>query len=132
MATLEQIAGVDPADPEVQLALELARGDRRFLRELVRERRSSGMSQANVAERLGITQPTVAAFERHDSDPRLSTIRRYAQVVGIMVTHQTERRWETVPVKPTISTQIAAVPAGEYSTARATVKVSAAEFGLAA
>jgi len=98
MTTLAEIAGIDPADPEVRLALELARGDRALLRGLVKERLRQQLSQHDVAERLGLTQPTVAAFERHDSDPKLSTIRRYAQVIGVMVSHEVERRWHTLAI----------------------------------
>ena len=93
MESLEAIAGIDATDPEYRLALDLARGDRAFLRALVQRRRER-MTQQDVADRLGITQASVAAFERYDNDPKLSTIRRYAQVVGVMVDHQiSEPHW---------------------------------------
>lgn len=43
------------------------------------------LSQAQVAERMGVSQPTVAAFERYDANPTLSTIRRYALAVGARI-----------------------------------------------
>ncbi|GEL93890.1 helix-turn-helix domain-containing protein [Cellulomonas composti] len=49
---------------------------------LVRLRREHGLSQAVVAERMGVSQPTVAGFERDDANPTLSTLRRYALAVG--------------------------------------------------
>lgn len=96
MLSLESIAGVDPADPQVRLAVDLAREDRSLLRRLVALRRVRSLSQRDVAERLGITQPAVAAFERHDADPKLSTIRRYAQVIGASIAHTVQPRWQTV------------------------------------
>lgn len=55
----------------------------RLLRGLVEHRREHHLSQETVAERMGVSQPTVAAFERYDANPTLSTIRRYALAVGV-------------------------------------------------
>ncbi|NTW41603.1 MAG: helix-turn-helix transcriptional regulator [Cellulomonadaceae bacterium] len=55
---------------------------------LIGARRAAGLSQSEVADALGIKQSSVAAFERYDNDPRLSTIRRYALVVGAHVEHE--------------------------------------------
>ncbi len=54
----------------------------RLLSELVATRKRHGLSQAVVAERVGVSQPTVAGFERYDANPTLSTLRRYALAVG--------------------------------------------------
>lgn len=88
MDTLENIFGVNVHDPEVALALALAEADVSLRHALVQLRKLSGLSQQDVADRLGTTQPSVAGFESHDNDPKLSTIRRYAQVVGALVSHQ--------------------------------------------
>lgn len=90
MSSLEEILGIDPSDPEMMRSMALAEGDHQFLRGLVRLRRDLGLTQQDVAERLGIRQATVAAFERYDNDPKLSTIRRYAQVVGLLIAHKVE------------------------------------------
>lgn len=90
MDALADLLQVDLKDPEYLRAKFLAREDHQLLRELVSLRKALGLSQADVAERLGLTQPTIAAFERYDSDPKLSTIRRYAQVVGLLVRHRVE------------------------------------------
>lgn len=68
-------------------AEKLAREDREMRFALVEARRSAGMTQADVAEALGVKQSTIAAFERYDNDPRLSTIRRYALAVGVSISH---------------------------------------------
>lgn len=75
------------ADPSAKLALELAREDRKLLADLVEIRRSLGISQAELAAQIGVTQATVSEFERLGNDPRMSTIRRYARALGVMVKH---------------------------------------------
>ena len=52
--------------------------------------RDPGRHVDYVTPGLGITQASVAAFERYDKHPKLSTIRRYAQVVGLMSAHHVE------------------------------------------
>jgi transcriptional regulator with XRE-family HTH domain len=104
---LASVFDIDPNDPEVKLALALAEQDHQLLRRLVTLRQELELSQADVAERLGITQPSVAAFERYESDPKLSTIRKYAQVVGLLVTHQVEidlRTTQPVNVQQSVTT----------------------------
>jgi transcriptional regulator with XRE-family HTH domain len=54
----------------------------RLLQDLIALRKKNKLSQELVGERMGITQPAVAAFEGHNSNPTLSTIRRYALAVG--------------------------------------------------
>ena len=53
-----------------------------LLADLVKLRKKHQIPQEIVAERMGVSQPTVSAFERYDSNPTLSTIRRYALAVG--------------------------------------------------
>lgn len=84
---LDDLLGIDSDDPTQQLAHDLVAADRELLRELVAHRNRLGLSQLEVGRRMGVTQPAVAAFERADADPKLSTIRRYALAVGILVRH---------------------------------------------
>ena len=45
--------------------------------ELIRESRlRAGLTQRQLAARLGVTQPTIAALERPGSNPRYGTLRR--------------------------------------------------------
>jgi transcriptional regulator with XRE-family HTH domain len=59
-----------------------------LLADLVDLRKKHNISQEVVAERMGVSQPTVSAFERYDSNPTLSTIRRYALAVGARMSVQ--------------------------------------------
>jgi transcriptional regulator with XRE-family HTH domain len=45
---------------------------------LVDERLARGLSQTEVAARMGTSQSAVARLERGDADVRLSTLQRYA------------------------------------------------------
>lgn len=68
-------------------AMQLADSHDQLLKELVALRKVHGLSQAAVAERMSVSQPTVAAFERYDANPTLSTIRRYALAVHASIEH---------------------------------------------
>ncbi|MGV9265517.1 helix-turn-helix domain-containing protein [Kitasatospora sp. NPDC003701] len=46
-------------------------------------RRKRGLSQQDVAERMGTTQSTISNFERVGGDARYSTLQRYARAVGV-------------------------------------------------
>ena len=57
----------------------------RLLEDLVRLRKEHKLSQQTVAERMGVSQPTVAAFERYDANPTVSSIIRYAMAVDALL-----------------------------------------------
>lgn len=53
----------------------------------VRDARSAaGLTQAQLAARLGVTQPTVAALERRDANPTLRTLERTLNACGRTLT----------------------------------------------
>ncbi len=53
-----------------------------FMEALRALRKEHGLSQEVVAALMGVSQPAVSQFEHYDSNPTLSTIRRYAMAVG--------------------------------------------------
>jgi transcriptional regulator with XRE-family HTH domain len=76
-----------PDDPEAGLPVfpgfrEMAESRRRLLGELVSQRRSLGLSQTEVAARMGTSQSAVARLEAVAGDVRMSTLERYAEAVG--------------------------------------------------
>lgn len=91
MDSVEEILGFDPDSGDARRAQLLAANDRALLRELVKIRKERGISQGTVGKMLGISQPSVAAFESHDANPKLSTVRRYAHAVGALVSHAVGR-----------------------------------------
>lgn len=65
-----------------QHAKELVRTSRNFLDDLISFRSASKMTQADVAELMGVSQSAVSQFEHYDANPTLATVRRYALAVG--------------------------------------------------
>src|SRR5437899_11409880 len=59
---------------------------RRLVGELAEQRRSAGLSQTEVAARMGTSQSAVARLEAGDADVRASTLERYAAAVGSQIT----------------------------------------------
>lgn len=74
------------------LADSLVESHDKLLKDLIGMRKKHRLSQGTIAERMGVSQPTVAAFERYDSNPTLSSIRRYALAVGASITHIVDDR----------------------------------------
>lgn len=77
----------DPDTPSRKRARQLARADEELRARLLQARKARGMSQSDIAEAMGVTQPAVSSFEAYDNDPRLSTVRRYAHAVGVTIVH---------------------------------------------
>ena len=50
--------------------------------QLAKLRKESGLTQAEIAERMGVKQPTVARIERKPSSVAFGTIRKYILAVG--------------------------------------------------
>ncbi len=57
-------------------------GRRRLVGELTAVRRSAGLSQTEIAARMGTSQSAVARLESGEADVRASTLERYAAAVG--------------------------------------------------
>ena len=61
---------------------EMAERRRSLAAELVAARLDLGLSQTEVAARMGTSQSAVARLESGDADVRLSTLERYAAALG--------------------------------------------------
>lgn len=66
-------------------ANQLVQDHDNLLDSLIQMRIDKGLTQELVGDRMGISQPAVAAFESYEANPTLSTIRRYALAVGAIV-----------------------------------------------
>jgi transcriptional regulator with XRE-family HTH domain len=53
-----------------------------LVRDLVEQRQAAGLSQTEVAARMGTSQSAVARLEAGGTDIRASTLERYAAAVG--------------------------------------------------
>ncbi|HZB71745.1 MAG TPA: helix-turn-helix transcriptional regulator [Acidimicrobiales bacterium] len=61
---------------------DMADRRRRLVDELVSRRRARGLSQTEVAARMGTSQSAVARLEASAGDLKVSTLERYAAAVG--------------------------------------------------
>jgi DNA-binding Xre family transcriptional regulator len=61
---------------------------RRLVGDLTAQRRSAGLSQTEVAARMGTSQSAVARLETGDADVRVSTLERYAAAIGSQLAWQ--------------------------------------------
>lgn len=91
MTRLEDLLDDEFLTPAAQLAFDLAQEDQKLVTDLIAARHACGLTQDALAEILGVSQATVSAFERIGNDPKLSTIRRYARAVDVMVRHHVDR-----------------------------------------
>jgi len=57
-----------------------------LVRDLVAQRQAAGLSQTQVAARMGTSQSAVARLESGATDIRASTLERYAAAVGSEIT----------------------------------------------
>lgn len=55
----------------------------RLVSQIVRRRRSLGLSQDEVAQRSGLTQSAIARLENEGSIPRLDTLEKVALALGM-------------------------------------------------
>src|SRR5438105_10768214 len=65
-----------------------------LIRELAGQRQAAGLSQTEVAARMGTSQSAVARLESGTGDVRASTLERYAAAVGSEITWKLNRPGE--------------------------------------
>ena len=67
-------------------AARMAEDRGRLVRELAGQRQAAGLSQTEIAARMGTSQSAVARLESGTGDVRASTLERYAAAVGSQIT----------------------------------------------
>src|SRR6266852_6111940 len=80
-----------PADEQ---AARMAEDRGRLVRELAEQRQAAGLSQTEIAARMGTSQSAVARLESGSVDVRASTLERYAAAVGGQITWKLNRPGE--------------------------------------
>lgn len=75
------------AKPSVRKAYDALADEFAYLDELLNARSASGLSQQQVAERIGTSQSAIARLESANSkhSPSLATLRTYADALGYKV-----------------------------------------------
>jgi transcriptional regulator with XRE-family HTH domain len=87
---LLELLGLDLDDADQRLHVQLAEEDHELIQELVRMRRDKGLLQTDVAAKMQRDKSAVSNFERLGGDPHMSTVRRYAQAIGVRIHHRVE------------------------------------------
>ena len=82
MKTLKTLKAELLADPSTRAAYDAQAEEFALARELIAARTQAGLTQADVAERMGTTQSTVARLEGGKAVPSMRSLQRYAQAVG--------------------------------------------------
>ena len=74
-------------DPKFTVAYDALEDEFAALSALLKARAAAGLTQAEVASRMGVSQPVVARIEsslgKKDHSPSLHTLRRYADACGM-------------------------------------------------
>jgi ribosome-binding protein aMBF1 (putative translation factor) len=83
---LRRMAGEQAAPTAGERAAQMAEDRGRLVRELAEQRQAAGLSQTEVAARMGTSQSAVARLESGTADVRASTLERYAAAVGGQIT----------------------------------------------
>lgn len=71
------------SDSDVQVAYEAELRKERLQAMLAEWRKSAGLTRAQVAERMGVTPPTVSRMESNIIKASIDTFVRYARACGI-------------------------------------------------
>ena len=82
MKTLKTLKAQLLADPSTRAAYDAQADEFAMARELIAARTQAGLTQADVAERMGTTQSTIARLEGGKAVPSMRSLQRYAQAVG--------------------------------------------------
>jgi transcriptional regulator with XRE-family HTH domain len=86
-STLKQFKARAFARPDVKQAYDALDDEFAFLDEVLKARVEAGLTQAEVAERVGTTQSAIARLEsaapKHS--PSIATLQRYAKALGYRV-----------------------------------------------
>ena len=82
--TLSQFKQRALARPDVKAAYDATDGEFAFLDQILKARTEAGVTQAEVARRIGTTQSAIARLESPGAkhSPSLSTLRKYAEALG--------------------------------------------------
>jgi predicted transcriptional regulator len=82
MKTLKSLKTELLADPDTRAEYNAMATEFNMARELIAARSRAGLTQGEVAARMGTTQSVVARLESGRRAPSMRTVERYAQAVG--------------------------------------------------
>lgn len=72
-----------PLQSSLDLSYENANSWHQLRRSLIDRRVELGLSQKDLADRMGITQPAISQFESFNANPRIMTLLAYAYALDV-------------------------------------------------
>ena len=82
MKSLKDVKAQLLANPAVRQAYDAQAPEFELARELIAARTQAGLTQGEVAARMGTTQSVVARIESGRGTPSMRTVQRFASAVG--------------------------------------------------
>ena len=82
METLQSLKAELLADTDTRAEYDAMAEEFGMARELIAARTRAGLTQGEVAQRMGTTQSVIARLEGGTRMPSIRTVQRYAQAVG--------------------------------------------------
>ena len=82
MKTLKDLKAQMLANPAIRAEYDAQAEDFAAARELIAARARAGLTQSEVAQRMGTTQSAVARLEGGKAAPSIRSLLRYAQAIG--------------------------------------------------
>ncbi len=82
MIKLADLIARNMQNPEFAAAYAEADAEYSVIEAMIRARAEAGLTQTEVAQRMGSTQSAVARLEGGGISPSVETLRRYAKAVG--------------------------------------------------
>ncbi len=82
MTTLAELKRQFMENPEFVAAYEEAVEEYAAMEAMIRARAQSGVTQAELAERMGTTQSAIARLEGGRVSPSVATLQKYARALG--------------------------------------------------
>lgn len=82
MKTLQSLKAELLSDADTRAEYDALADEFNMARELIAARSRAGLTQGEVAARMGTTQSVVARLESGKSAPSMRSVQRYAQAVG--------------------------------------------------
>lgn len=113
---LDRLLAQNSSDPEFAEGYERGYQAFKLGAMLLAARQEAGLTQVEVARRLGTHKSAISRMENHAEDIRLSTLQRYAEAIGCFL--RLELRPESEARIPTAVRAVAAASDGETASRR--------------
>lgn len=91
MKSLKEFKSSLLAEADAQAEYEKLADEFDMARELIAARHRAGLTQAEVAQRMGTSQSTIARLESGGRQPSMQTVQRYAKALGYRAVIKLER-----------------------------------------